>query len=102
MYQNVHSQKLVFVPDNDTSRSSTSDGIEAIAGHVTAGGTVCLEALSQGGSRSAWKTTYDVVSVLQLVPALHPVSFTDSAELVQEALCVCSQHLSHLGAMNLH
>ena len=43
---------------------------EAIAGHVTAGGTVCLEALSQSGSRDAWQPSYDVVSVLQLVLAL--------------------------------
>ncbi|KAK9837003.1 hypothetical protein WJX81_006058 [Elliptochloris bilobata] len=36
-------------------------------GHVTAGGTVCLEALSQSGSRGAWQQSYDVEAILQQV-----------------------------------
>ena len=72
---------------------------EAVAGHVTAGGTVCLEALSQSGSRDAWHASYDVVSVLQLVPALHfilPLT-TGSPDHVPNVLHSCKAFLFYSG-----
>ena len=60
----------------------------ATTGHVTAGGTVCLQELSQGGSRCAWHPSYDVASILQLVRApSHPASSAGSAKGMDYMRC---------------
>mmetsp|Transcript_16843 Transcript_16843/g.55098 ORF Transcript_16843/g.55098 Transcript_16843/m.55098 type:complete len:287 (-) Transcript_16843:119-979(-) len=36
-------------------------------GHVTAGGSICVEALSNSGSRNAWRSDYCVAGLLDLI-----------------------------------
>jgi hypothetical protein len=37
------------------------------AGHVTAGGSICLEVLTNTGSGSGWKSDYSVESILRMI-----------------------------------
>lgn len=39
------------------------------AGHVTAGGSICIEALTTSGSPGAWQPTYTVEAILNVVIA---------------------------------
>ncbi len=47
--------------------SSTSKLNVICAGHVTAGGSICIEALTLSGSPGSWQTAYCFESVIQLV-----------------------------------
>lgn len=40
------------------------------AGHVTAGGSVCIEALTFSGGPGGWEPSYSIESVLMMVGAL--------------------------------
>lgn len=36
-------------------------------GHVTAGGSICLEALTQSGTAGSWKADYSVESLMNVI-----------------------------------
>ena len=39
----------------------------AVAGHVTAGGSICIEALTLSGTAGSWTSQYNVESILNIV-----------------------------------
>ena len=47
------------------------------AGHVTAGGSICIEALTLSGTAGSWTSQYNVESILNIV-ILNMIGETDS------------------------
>jgi hypothetical protein len=43
-------------------------GTAAPAGHVTAGGSICIEALTLSGTSGSWQASYCVEAILQVRP----------------------------------
>ncbi len=63
------------------------------AGHITAGGAVCLEALSRGSGPSAWQAAYTMESILLLVPALALLRPSPRLCCVFNDLCMLALHV---------
>ena len=43
------------------------DSVRLYAGHVTAGGSICIEALTLSGTAGSWTSQFNVESILNIV-----------------------------------
>ena len=44
-----------------------TQALQTCAGHVTAGGSICIEALTLSGTPGSWTSQYNVESILNIV-----------------------------------
>lgn len=67
----THAEKCVIIcwlaEACSSSSSSPSSTASTGAGHVTAGGSICIEALTVSGTNGSWTSQYNVESILNIV-----------------------------------
>jgi len=73
-------------------------------GHVTAGGSICLEALTQSGTAGSWKPDFSVESLMNVIVinmvrddnAAEAIAVADAATATAMQTCALAHHMLSL------
>lgn len=71
------------------------------AGHVTAGGSICIEALTLSGTAGSWTSQYNVESMLNIV-MLNMVGEASFLLTGLRCLCVEDRTITHVLSAYIH